>query len=132
MAEQNEMLNIITPMMEHVCDKLCRFPKEVADQEELDIVCDGCEMGKHVCNILNTYNAARQLRAAAEVVRTELMQKGDWYNALVVSIHGYFYEMDKAMAPWEAAKGLADRIAGIEVEEILEDWQADIMYEVSR
>ncbi len=33
MLEQNEMENIVTPMMEDICDHLCRFPKEVTDQE---------------------------------------------------------------------------------------------------
>ncbi|MDW2799875.1 hypothetical protein RZO55_20090 [Clostridium boliviensis] len=35
MVEENEMLEIVTPMMEHVCDHLCRFPGEISDQEEL-------------------------------------------------------------------------------------------------
>ena len=26
----------------HVCDKLCRHPMEVAEQEELDAICEGC------------------------------------------------------------------------------------------
>ena len=56
MAEQNEMLKIITPMMEHVCDHLCQFPGEISDQEEVDKICGGCQMGDHICNILNTYN----------------------------------------------------------------------------
>lgn len=56
MAEQNEMLKIVTPMMEHVCDHLCRFPRESSDQEELDRICGGCEMGQHLCNILNQYD----------------------------------------------------------------------------
>ena len=58
MADQNEMLKIITPMVEHVCDHLCRFPGEISDQEELDKICGGCQMGDHICNILNTYNRA--------------------------------------------------------------------------
>ncbi|WP_097003907.1 hypothetical protein [Lacrimispora amygdalina] len=56
MAEQNEMLEIVTPMVEHVCDHLCRFPGEISDQEELDKICGGCQMGDHICSILNTYN----------------------------------------------------------------------------
>lgn len=116
MADQNEMLKIVTPMAEDICDHLCRFPKEVSDSEALEEICAECQIGKYVCLILNTYNATDQLQAAAEVVRAELIQKGDWYNALAVSIHGYFCEMDKPMAPWEVAKGLADRIAGIEPE----------------
>lgn len=26
----------------HVCDKLCRYPREIMDQEELDEICEGC------------------------------------------------------------------------------------------
>ena len=56
MVEENEMLKMVTPMMEHVCDHLCRFPWEISDQEELDKICGGCQMGDRICNILNTYN----------------------------------------------------------------------------
>ncbi|MEY8357049.1 hypothetical protein AALB39_27410 [Lachnospiraceae bacterium 54-53] len=117
MLEQNEMETIITPMVEHVCDHLCRFPREISDQEEIDRICGGCEMGQHLCNILNAYNAATLLQAAAEVVRNELLQKGDWYNALVVSIHNYLLEAG-CIASWEQmARELADQIVGIEQEQ---------------
>ena len=33
--EENPMVGIITEMAEHICDNLCRFPREM-DQEELD------------------------------------------------------------------------------------------------
>lgn len=56
MAEQNEMLKIVTPMMEHVCDCLCRFPWEIVSKEDLEEVCAGCEMQRYVCDFLNTYN----------------------------------------------------------------------------
>ena len=65
MAEQNEMEKIITPMMEHVCDRLCRFPREISDLEELDKICGGCQMGDYICNILNTYNWINDLRKAS-------------------------------------------------------------------
>lgn len=29
-------------MATHVCDKLCRHPLEVTDQEELDAICESC------------------------------------------------------------------------------------------
>jgi hypothetical protein len=114
MTDQNDMDKILTSMMEDICDHFCRFPWETEHKEDLEDICAECQMGQYVCDILNTYNAACQLQAAAGIVRSELMQKGDWHNALVVSIHGYFCEMDKPMAPWEVAKGLADRIVGIE------------------
>ncbi len=56
MVEENETLKIVTLMVEHVCDHLCRFPGEISDQEELDKICGGCQMGDQICNILNTYN----------------------------------------------------------------------------
>ncbi len=56
MAEQNEMLKIVTPMMEHVCDHLCRFPWEIERKEDLEEVCAGCQMDKYTNDILNTYN----------------------------------------------------------------------------
>lgn len=119
MSDQNEMEKIVTPMVEHVCDKLCRFPWEITDPEEISRICHECKINQYEQEIKDTYNVTDQLQAAAEVVRAELMQKGDWYNALVISIHGYFCEMDKPMAPWEVAKGLAERIVGIEpVEQI--------------
>lgn len=60
MAEQNEMLKIVTPMMEHVCDHLCRFPGEIERKVDLEEVCAGCQMGKYVCDILNTYKRVKQ------------------------------------------------------------------------
>lgn len=56
MAEQNEMNKIVTPMMEYVCDKLCRFPLEIERKEDLEEVCAGCQMDKYTNDILNTYN----------------------------------------------------------------------------
>ena len=56
MLEENEMLKIVTPMTEHVCDHLCRFPWEIERKEDLEEVCASCQMGDHICNILNTYN----------------------------------------------------------------------------
>jgi len=114
MAEQNEMLMIVTPMMEHVCDHLCRFPVEISDQEELDKICGSCQMGDHICNILNSYNAACQLQVAAGIVRSELLQKGDWYNTLVESIYRYLRKAGYITSWDQMARELADRIVGIE------------------
>jgi len=60
------MDKITEEMMEHVCDHLCRFPWEISDQEEMDAICDSCEMGKHVCNILNEYNGLNVLVATEQ------------------------------------------------------------------
>lgn len=55
--ENNEsaMDKITTEMAEHVCDNLCRFPREM-EQEELEEHCCECRMGEFICNILNEYN----------------------------------------------------------------------------
>jgi len=114
MADKNKMEKIVTPMVEDVCDHLCRFPKEVPDQEALEEICVGCQMGKYVCLILNTYNAASQLQTAAEVIRNEFMQKGRWYRALVESIHGYLLSIRGSVTIDQIVEELADRIAVIE------------------
>ena len=66
MKETTAMDKITEEMMEHVCDHLCRFPWEISDQEEMDAICDSCEMGKHVCNILNEYNGLNVLVATEQ------------------------------------------------------------------
>jgi hypothetical protein len=53
--EENPMYGIITEMAEHICDNLCRFPREM-DQEELDEHCCECKMGQFICDIQNEYN----------------------------------------------------------------------------
>lgn len=116
MAEQNEMLKIVTPMMEHVCDHLCRFPWEIERKEDLEEVCMDCQMGDHICNILNTYNSACQFQVAAEIVRSELLKKGDWYYALVESIYRYLQKAGYITSWDQLARELADRIVGIEPE----------------
>jgi len=53
-SQENKMDTITTEMMEHICDHLCRFPREMS-QEELDEHCCGCKMGQYVCDILNEH-----------------------------------------------------------------------------
>ncbi len=60
MSDQNEMEKIVTPMMEHLCDHLCRFPWEIERKEDLEEVCAGCQMDKYTNDILNTYNRNRE------------------------------------------------------------------------
>ena len=55
MSDQNDMEKIVAPMMEHLCDPLCRFPWETERKEDLEDICAGCQMGQYVCDILNTY-----------------------------------------------------------------------------
>nr|WP_288829768.1 DUF551 domain-containing protein [uncultured Clostridium sp.] len=56
MADQNEMDKIVTPMMEHLCDHLCRFPWETERKEDLEDICAECKMDQYTNEILNTYN----------------------------------------------------------------------------
>jgi len=49
----DELLKILESMMEYICESLCRYPKEVTDQEELDEICGSCEMNGHTSDILN-------------------------------------------------------------------------------
>mgnify|MGYP003623643619 CR=1 FL=1 len=54
--EKTKMDEIVTAMTEHVCDKLCLYPQEIKDTEELDRQCGGCQMSDYLCGILNEYN----------------------------------------------------------------------------
>ena len=55
--EQTKMDQITTEMAEYFCDKLCRHScRTDITQEELEDICCGCEMGRFVCDILNTYD----------------------------------------------------------------------------
>ena len=56
MKETTVMDKITEEMMEHVCDKICRFPWEISDREEMDEICAGCKTKKYVGDILDTYN----------------------------------------------------------------------------
>ena len=60
MADQSEMEKIITPMMEHLCDHLCRFPWETERKEDLEDICAECQMDQYTNDILNTYNREKQ------------------------------------------------------------------------
>ena len=69
--EESAMDSITTEMMEYICDNLCRFPKEM-NQEEVDEHCCECKMGQYVCDILNTYN---KLNDFEQTQCCRLMQK---------------------------------------------------------
>lgn len=57
----NNMDKITTEMAEHFCDELCRHPfRTDITQEQLDEICDGCEMGKYICCILNEHSAVAE------------------------------------------------------------------------
>ena len=40
-------------MAAHVCDKLCRYPREMTKQEELDAACEGCPLNAYVKHVLD-------------------------------------------------------------------------------
>ena len=70
MEEDSKMDVITVAMMKHVCDEICRFPRqEGITQEELEDICASCQMGQHVCNILNTYNGLNDFE------KTQLLKK---------------------------------------------------------
>jgi len=48
----DELLKILESMKGYVCDTLCRYPNEAADQEKLEEICGRCEMNKHMSDIL--------------------------------------------------------------------------------
>lgn len=48
-----DLNKITTEMMEHICDSICRFPRESKDPDELEGICVGCKMGKFVFDIIN-------------------------------------------------------------------------------
>ena len=41
------MEKVLEEMMEYICDKRCRYPNEV-NQEELDAICDACAMNEYI------------------------------------------------------------------------------------
>lgn len=52
------MEKILEEMMEYICDKRCRYPNEVA-QEELDTICDTCAMNGYL-SVLETMAAGQR------------------------------------------------------------------------
>lgn len=75
MADQTEMEKIVTPMMEHLCDHLCRFPWETERKEDLEEICAGCKMDQYTNDILNTYNSVCRLQAEESDWKRHLMER---------------------------------------------------------
>ena len=76
------MDEIVETMMEHVCDKICRFPQEITDQEQLEDICVDCRMGRFVCDILNTYNAPHELTAVIDKHKGTEIEQDKQYSLL--------------------------------------------------
>ena len=87
------MEKILEEMMEYICDKRCRFPNEV-DQEELDGICGRCAMNGYI----------DMLAAAQKEFAEENRQAG--YK------HGYLDGYTKAI----------DEFVGKIEQESLNDW----------
>lgn len=68
---------------------------------------------KSVLNDVSVKSSPELLQIAAEILRTEFMQKGDWYTALVESIAQYLRTIPANKGLYSVAEGLADRIVGI-------------------
>lgn len=55
--KRTEMDNIVENMAEYICDHICQKPKEITDAEKLEDYCaEECDIGSHICNIMNQYN----------------------------------------------------------------------------
>ena len=55
--KRTEMDNIVENVAEYICDHICQKPKEITDTEKLeDYGAEECDIGSHICNILNQYN----------------------------------------------------------------------------
>lgn len=52
MSKSEQVNKITTEMAEHFCDNLCKYPY-ICDQDNLDVICSNCMMGKFICDILN-------------------------------------------------------------------------------
>ncbi len=49
----------LTGMAVQACDKLCRYPREIVDQEDLDAICENCQINVCVDRIYVTEPAER-------------------------------------------------------------------------
>ena len=55
--DEDTMEKLVEEMAEFICEKLCRFPLEIDDQDDLEYHCTGCEMSDFICSIQNEYNS---------------------------------------------------------------------------
>ena len=53
----NRMEETVEEMMKYVCDEICRHRRNGLDQDRMDEICAECDMGDHVCHILNEYES---------------------------------------------------------------------------
>lgn len=61
------MEEAVDEMAAYVCDKVCRYGTDGSlDQRRLDGICAECEMGNHVCRILNEHIRGSKKQGRAE------------------------------------------------------------------
>lgn len=84
-----------------------RYPQMVLHSVPVPIL-------KSVLNEVSVKGSPELLQMAAEVIRTEFLQKGDWYTALVESIAQYLKIVPNGTGIYDVARGLADQIIGID------------------
>lgn len=54
--------DVAAEMMEYVCDNICRFPREIYDQEQLAEICEGCKIEQYVSKIRKENTMKRKSR----------------------------------------------------------------------
>lgn len=70
--EATDMENIVDSMAEYICDNVCKHPVKCTSEEELDDICCECNLGRYVCDILNTYNQVNDFEKSQSA---KLLQK---------------------------------------------------------
>ena len=62
----------VVDMAAYVCDELCRHPREITEQEELDEVCEGCPVEAYVKRVLDIDEEAEAALERMEGAENEI------------------------------------------------------------
>lgn len=74
------MDEIVENMAEYICDHICQKPKEITDREKLeDYRAEECDIGSHICNILNQYNKINDFEDS-ELYKIMTKHRMVWYK----------------------------------------------------
>lgn len=46
MSKMSNLASVLDEVKQNICDKYCRFPYEVEDQEQMDELCERCPLNK--------------------------------------------------------------------------------------
>lgn len=60
MSEKLKLRTEMEQFAEYVCDKLCRYPHMIDDQDVLDAVCNECRMNDHVSRLTDYFEECRK------------------------------------------------------------------------